>query len=308
MFKRYWLYIILTTFGVLYYSVSVRAAADAFNLGQATIVNSPSDVANWPATATITNVHLTSPGVSVDFDKKNGPDRWPDQHPAWVAPGDTIQYTIWMFLNINGKWYGSGFLEMWYGHDPATDKPISDAPCNWYYAADRWAPMTGYQFKAGEKLGFMVTAGDARYGHIETDLKERSNVVVVPAPADAADPSTCPNNPDAGESSGGSAFPTQPVLTPPTQGLPTDLGQLIQQIFSWSLMVLGISVFVMFFYSGFLWLTAAGNTSKISEAKTHMTNAVFGAVLLLSSYLILYTINPDFVKNTFNLPGLGAKK
>lgn len=103
----------------------------------------------------------------------------------------------------------------------------------------------------------------------------------------------------------GNAFPAQPVSAPPTQGLPTNLGQLIQQIFTWSLGILGISVFVMFFYSGFLWLTAAGNTSKIGEAKTHMTNAVFGAILLLSSYLILYTINPDFVKNTVNLPGLG---
>ena len=101
-------------------------------------------------------------------------------------------------------------------------------------------------------------------------------------------------------------FTTQPTLTPPTQGLPTDLGQLISQIFTWSLGILGISVFVMFFYSGFLWLTAAGNTSKIGEAKTHMTNAVFGAILLLSSYLILYTINPDFIKSTVNLPGLGT--
>ncbi len=108
--------------------------------------------------------------------------------------------------------------------------------------------------------------------------------------------------------SSGEPFPTQPVPTPPTQGLPTDLGQLIQQIFAWSLGILGISIFVMFFYSGFLWLTAAGNTSKIGEAKTHMTNAIFGAILLLSSYLILYTINPDFVKNTINLPGLDTKK
>ncbi len=107
---------------------------------------------------------------------------------------------------------------------------------------------------------------------------------------------------------GGAPLPVQPVPTPPTQGLPTDLGQLIQQIFAWSLGILGISVFVMFFYSGFLWLTAAGNTSKIGEAKTHMTNAVFGAILLLSSYLILYTINPDFVKCTINLPGLGTQQ
>lgn len=103
-------------------------------------------------------------------------------------------------------------------------------------------------------------------------------------------------------------YTSQPTSIPPTQGLPTNLGELIQQIFAWSLSILGISVFVMFFYSGFLWLTAAGNTSKIGEAKTHMTNAVFGAILLLSAYLILYTINPDFVKNTVNLPGLGTQK
>lgn len=104
------------------------------------------------------------------------------------------------------------------------------------------------------------------------------------------------------------SFNPQPIYAPPTEGLPTNLGQLISQIFTWSLGILGISVFVMFFYSGFLWLTAAGNTGKITEAKTHMTNAVFGAILLLSSYLILYTINPDFVKNTVNLPGLGTQK
>jgi len=106
----------------------------------------------------------------------------------------------------------------------------------------------------------------------------------------------------------GGDFQAQPVSAPPTQGLPTNLGQLISQIFTWSLGILGISVFVIFFYSGFLWLTAAGNTSKIGEAKTHMTNAVFGAILLLSSYLILYTINPDLVKNTVNLPGLGTEE
>jgi len=106
----------------------------------------------------------------------------------------------------------------------------------------------------------------------------------------------------------GAPFVKVPQLNTPTQGLPTDLGSLIEQIFSWSLSILGIAVFVMFFYSGFLWLTAAGNTSKIGEAKTHMTNAVFGAILLLSSYLILYTINPDLVKNTVNLPGLGTEE
>lgn len=106
---------------------------------------------------------------------------------------------------------------------------------------------------------------------------------------------------------GGPAFSAPPRPTLPTQGLPTDLGQLIQQIFTWSLGLLGIAVFVMFFYAGFLWLTAAGNSANVGEAKSRMTNAVFGAILLLSSYLILNTINPNFVKNTFDLKGLGPQ-
>ncbi len=106
----------------------------------------------------------------------------------------------------------------------------------------------------------------------------------------------------------GQPFQAPVRVTPPTQGLPTDLGQLIQQIFTWSLGILGIAVFVMFFYAGFLWLTAAGNTSKVGEAKSRMTNAIFGAILLLSSYLILNTINPDFVKNSVDLPGLGRTR
>ena len=106
-------------------------------------------------------------------------------------------------------------------------------------------------------------------------------------------------------SDGGASFSAPFAPTIPTQGLPTDLGQLIQQIFTWSLSVLGIAVFVMIFYAGFLWLTAAGNTAKVTEAKSRITNAVFGAIILLSAYLILYTINPDFVCQTFNLPGIG---
>ncbi len=104
----------------------------------------------------------------------------------------------------------------------------------------------------------------------------------------------------------GTPFGTTVKNSPPTEGLPTNLGELIQRIFGWALSILGIAVFMIFFYSGFLYLTAAGNTTKTTEAKSHMTNAVFGSILLLSSYLILYTINPNFVKNTFNLPGIGT--
>ena len=49
-----------------------------------------------------------------------------------------------------------------------------------------------------------------------------------------------------------------------------------------------------------MWLTAAGNASKATDAKNKIQNAVIGAILLFASYLILYIINPDLVKNTLN--------
>ncbi|MEK7138657.1 MAG: pilin [Patescibacteria group bacterium] len=96
--------------------------------------------------------------------------------------------------------------------------------------------------------------------------------------------------------------PTQPTI--PNQGLP-GFGQLISTIFTWSLSVLGIVVFVMIFYAGFKWFTAAGNTAKVNEARSQITNAITGAIILLAAYIILYTLNPDLVGGVVSLPGVG---
>ncbi|MBI2062969.1 MAG: hypothetical protein HYT61_01870 [Candidatus Yanofskybacteria bacterium] len=79
-----------------------------------------------------------------------------------------------------------------------------------------------------------------------------------------------------------------------------DLPAFISSVYSFSLTIVGIIVFVRILYAGFLLLTAAGNVGKISDAKTKITNAVVGTILLFAAYLILYVINPDLVKNTFN--------
>jgi hypothetical protein len=92
----------------------------------------------------------------------------------------------------------------------------------------------------------------------------------------------------------------------PTEGLP-QFGDLILAIFNWSLTLLGIIVFVMIFYGGFILFTAAGNPSKISEAKSQITNAIIGALILLASYMILTTINPDLVNSQKFLPKINNK-
>lgn len=81
----------------------------------------------------------------------------------------------------------------------------------------------------------------------------------------------------------------------------TDIPGFISSIYSFSITVVGLAIFVRILHAGFLWVTAAGNASKVSDAQDKIKNAVIGAILLFSAYMILYVINPDLVKNSFDL-------
>jgi len=156
---------------------------DAIGLSQATILNSPRDLASWPATATITRLDLRASGVHVEFTKQDGAGRWPDFVPAgWSG---ALQYTLGMALNIDGRWYASAPIEFWHGLDVAGGPP-SQYALNWFYDPARWAPMTYHQPAVGEMIGFFVCAGDCRNrsDNSGSPVRERSNVVLVPMPND----------------------------------------------------------------------------------------------------------------------------
>lgn len=78
----------------------------------------------------------------------------------------------------------------------------------------------------------------------------------------------------------------------------TPIGTILTKIYIFGISLVGISAFAMFIYGGIMYIVAADNQSKVGQAKSAMSNAVFGVVLALTSWLILYTINPDF---TFEL-------
>lgn len=92
------------------------------------------------------------------------------------------------------------------------------------------------------------------------------------------------------------------TFTLPCVGEGVNLGQCISGIYTWSLTVVGLVAFVQILYAGWMWLTAFGNTSVAGAARSKITNAILGIILLFSSYLILRTINPDLVGGTVNLP------
>src|SRR5258707_10951620 len=98
--------------------VSVRAQ---IQIEQLRIQNSP-DVRGWEPTATITKVEFwRGAGIHFQFDR-NG--TWPDVVPdGWNGP---VQYTVWILLNINGEWYGSGIIECWPDRQSTDDADVTE--------------------------------------------------------------------------------------------------------------------------------------------------------------------------------------
>jgi hypothetical protein len=71
------------------------------------------------------------------------------------------------------------------------------------------------------------------------------------------------------------------------------LPHLIQYIYEWGIAIGGLATFIALVSAGFQYLTSAGDPTKMGEARSKVTSAILGLTLLLSSWLILNTINPE---------------
>ncbi len=74
------------------------------------------------------------------------------------------------------------------------------------------------------------------------------------------------------------------------------LGQYIAALYQFFVGALAIVAVVMIMIGGFQWLMAAGSSERVSHAKETILGAVVGLILALTSYLLLYTINPNLVQ------------
>ena len=150
-----------------------------FSLQKATILDSPDNFAFWPETTAITTLVMGPFGINVDFTRKNGPNRWPDiTPPGFDGP---IQYCLGLAWKIDGRWYASAPIEMW-NERAEGGGPPQEYSLNWFYNPTRWAPMTFYQPKPGETIGFFVVAGDTRGFNSHQKVQERSPVYLIPMP------------------------------------------------------------------------------------------------------------------------------
>lgn len=85
-----------------------------------------------------------------------------------------------------------------------------------------------------------------------------------------------------------------------------DIGQYVQVAYN---LLLGICVtvaIVMVMVGGVQYVLGAGMPEQVAKAKRRIQNAVIGLVLLLSAYLILYTVNPQLV--SLELPAVPMAK
>lgn len=175
-------------FGVLaamLLAVNVGAQVpDAVPLSSMVVVNTPvaQDVAEWPVTATITEIDIRSTGVYVGFTKRDGPSAWPSVvPPKWDGP---LEYDLWLGFKRNGIWYTGALMHYWSGLD-VNGGDITQSgqiPNNWLYSPG-YGPIQLFQPVVGDEIAAFVTPSAPRFDTNTINLRERSNVVTFKFPA-----------------------------------------------------------------------------------------------------------------------------
>jgi hypothetical protein len=167
-------------------STRIFSPGGGINLAQVQIMGSP-DVRSWSrvSSADGSSIRLTDlsfrPGVfHIDYSARG---LWPSVD---IGDGVLQEATVWIFYYIDGQWYGTGGERLRPGQ---TDKELGNPSSvgeDWLYDGNRWGPMAHYIPAPGEMVGFMVTQGSLRSDSNYTRA-ERSNIVLVPFPADGVD-------------------------------------------------------------------------------------------------------------------------
>ena len=105
----------------------------------------------------------------------------------------------------------------------------------------------------------------------------------------------------------GFCLPTTQTITKITFGGQTqfkDLGQFIQAMYQYAIVLAGILAVLMIIFAGVQWIFSGGNTEQITSARKKITGSIVGVLIALLSYTILNTINPYLVN--LRLPQIWA--
>lgn len=73
------------------------------------------------------------------------------------------------------------------------------------------------------------------------------------------------------------------------------LAEYIRWVYKYLIGIVGIMATVMLMFGGFRWIMGAADSGAISEAKSTIASSLVGLTLVVTSYLILATVNPALV-------------
>jgi hypothetical protein len=85
----------------------------------------------------------------------------------------------------------------------------------------------------------------------------------------------------------------------------SQIDEILTATYRFGISVVALAAFGMLVFGGVVYLTAGDNSSRVGYARSLISNAIFGLLLALLSFLLLYIINPDLVF-TLNLNRLGS--
>ena len=88
-----------------------------------------------------------------------------------------------------------------------------------------------------------------------------------------------------------------PPVPGPELTISTDssLGDVIKYFAAWAIIIGAIIAFLSLIYAGILYLASTGKPEAMSQAKKRIFNSFLGLAILLGSYLILITLNPQLI-------------
>lgn len=78
------------------------------------------------------------------------------------------------------------------------------------------------------------------------------------------------------------------------QGFATNIGQLLNAILSFVMLLGALLVFLQLILAGFYWITSGGDKGKVDSARQRLIAAVVGLIILASSFAIL-TLGLNFL-------------
>lgn len=189
-----------------------------------------------------------------------------------------------------------GVLLGWEVHDVSggTDLLVRSNPGAGYdmeVAGFRGTGVKNWDFNATAVTGPGQHQFRARVLLDDLQISESSSVTVTGAgAAPTGGPAT----------SGGEGGPVQagPVPLEVTIGdyaSAADIPSYVAALYRYGLGIGATLAMVMVVVGGFQYVVSRGNTSEIGAAKSRITNAVLGLLLLLGSFTLLQTINPELV-------------